>query len=107
MNITTILIILAVLVILYLIFRNVRKSSDKINQKGNESISTGTTGSAVGTTTSDEIPGEVLTAIFMALHENQEVVHDVENTVLTLEPVIRNYSPWNSKIYGLRELPRK
>jgi len=45
----------------------------------------------------------VLAAIFMALHEEQEVVHDYENTVLTMDRVIRNYSPWNSKLYGLRQ----
>lgn len=33
--------------------------------------------------------------------------HDVENTVLTIRKVARTYSPWSSKIYSLRDVPRK
>lgn len=54
-----------------------------------------------------EAPGEVYAAISMALHEMQDEVHDVEETVLTITRVKRSYSPWSSKIYTLRETPRK
>jgi Na+-transporting methylmalonyl-CoA/oxaloacetate decarboxylase gamma subunit len=54
-----------------------------------------------------EAPGEVFAAIAMALHEMQSDVHDVEETVLTITRVKRSYSPWSSKIYTLRETPRK
>lgn len=54
-----------------------------------------------------EVPGEVLAAIGMALHEMQNEVHDVEDTRLTITRVRRSYSPWSSKIYTLRELPHK
>ncbi len=74
------------------------------NEPGGEQ---GTTATAGKTSDEDRIPGEVLAAIFMALHEEQEVVHDYENTVLTMDRVIRNYSPWNSKLYGLRIPPRR
>ena len=67
----------------------------------------GSTMTAGATSNKEEIPEEVLAAIFMALHEEQEVVHDYENTVLTMDRVIRNYSPWNSKLYGLRQPPRR
>ena len=50
--------------------------------------------------------GEVFAAIAMALHEYQENVHDVENTVLTFGHIQRNYSPWNAKIYSLRQWPQ-
>jgi hypothetical protein len=50
-------------------------------------------------------PKEVYAAIAMALYELNEDVHDVESTVLTFYKADRTYSPWNSKIYGLRELP--
>jgi len=49
--------------------------------------------------------GEVIAAIVMALHEHLNA-HDNESSVLTINKVKRAYSPWNSKIYGLRELPR-
>ena len=50
-----------------------------------------------------QAPGEVYAAISMALHEMQDEVHDVEETVLTITRVKRIYSPWSSKIYTLRE----
>ena len=48
--------------------------------------------------------GEEIAAIVMALHEHLNA-HDTESTVLTINKVKRAYSPWNSKIYSLRELP--
>ena len=50
--------------------------------------------------------GEEIAAIVMALHEHLNA-HDQENTILTINKVKKAYSPWSSKIYGLRELPRK
>lgn len=50
--------------------------------------------------------GEEIAAIAMALHEHLNA-HDQETTVLTINKVKRAYSPWSSKIYGLRELPRR
>ncbi len=50
--------------------------------------------------------GEEIAAIVMALHEHLNA-HDTENTVLTINKVKRAYSPWSSKIYGLRELPHR
>lgn len=50
--------------------------------------------------------GEVFAAIAMALHEYQENVHDFEETILTINKVKRNYSPWSSKIYTLRQSPK-
>lgn len=52
-----------------------------------------------------EAPGEIFAAIAMAMHEMQNDVHDVEDTVLTITRVKRSYSPWSSKIYTLRETP--
>ena len=50
---------------------------------------------------------EVYAAIAMAIYAATEEVHDVEKTVLTIRPVARTYSPWSSKIYGLREIPKR
>ena len=54
-----------------------------------------------------QAPGEVYAAISMALHEMQDEVHDVEESVLTITRVKRSYSPWSSKIYTLRENPNR
>ncbi|MDD2538267.1 MAG: OadG family transporter subunit [Bacteroidales bacterium] len=54
-----------------------------------------------------ETSGETFAAIAAALHlyANENEVHDVESTILTIEQVRRNYSPWNSKIQSLRRSP--
>ena len=52
------------------------------------------------------ISGEVNAAIAMAIHLYFAEMHDNENTVLTINKVSRTYSPWSSKIYGLRQTPR-
>jgi len=56
--------------------------------------------------TQEEMSGEVNAAIAMALYMYQNEMHDYENTVLTINKVSRNYSPWSSKIYTLRKSPR-
>lgn len=53
----------------------------------------------------DHDSGEEIAAIVMALHEHFNA-HDEENTILTINKVKRAYSPWSSKIYGLREVPQ-
>ena len=52
------------------------------------------------------ISGEVNAAIAMALHLYYSEMHDKEDTVLTINQTSRTYSPWSSKIYGLRQHPR-
>lgn len=63
-------------------------------------------GSDVPVTEVEHDSGEEIAAIAMALHEHLNA-HDTENTVLTINKVKRAYSPWSSKIYGLRELPHR
>lgn len=52
-----------------------------------------------------ELSGEINAAIATAIHLYRNELHDNENTVLTIKKVSRRYSPWNSKIYGLRNNP--
>jgi hypothetical protein len=53
-----------------------------------------------------DINGEVAAVISAALHLYKNDEHDFENTVLTIKKVAKAYSPWSSKIYGLRKNPR-
>lgn len=53
-----------------------------------------------------EISGEISAAIGMALHLHFSEMHDRESAVLTINKVARIYSPWSSKIYGIRQFPR-
>jgi hypothetical protein len=48
---------------------------------------------------------EVAAAIALALDMHIKDIHDYEKTVLTIQKVMRPYSPWSSKIYGLRQIP--
>jgi len=50
---------------------------------------------------------EVSAAIAMALHLYFAELHDYERTVLTIKKVVRPYSPWSSKIYAMRNMPRQ
>ena len=54
-----------------------------------------------------DMSGEVNAAIAAAIHLYRTEMHDYENTVLTISKVSRTYSPWSSKIYGLRQDPRQ
>ena len=47
--------------------------------------------------------GEVIAAISIALKEYFSHPHDVEETHLTIRRLQKAYSPWNSKIYNLRQ----
>lgn len=54
----------------------------------------------------DHDSGEEIAAIAMALRDHLEA-HDTENTILTINKVKKAYSPWSSKIYSMRDLPRR
>jgi len=54
---------------------------------------------------SQEIPGEDIAAISMALHSYFSEAHDNESSIVTIQKVNKPYSPWSSKIYGLNALP--
>lgn len=103
MTITAMLVVFSALILLYLVFRFVGKSSTRISRKKRVEATPG----IAPESNREEISGEVLAAIFMALHEEQDKDHDLENTILTFEKVDKRYSPWSSKIHGLRELPRR
>ncbi len=52
------------------------------------------------------VTGEVNAAIGMALFMYLNEIHDEESGVITIKKISKRYSPWSSKIYGLRQHPR-
>ncbi len=54
----------------------------------------------------EEISGEINAAIATAIYLYRSELHDYEDTILTIKKVSRTYSPWSSKIYGLRNAPK-
>lgn len=53
----------------------------------------------------DEISGETLAAISLALHLYHQQMQGLEDAVITFKNAAKTYSPWSSKIYGLRKKP--
>ncbi len=51
------------------------------------------------------ISGEVTAAIAMAIYLNRDL-HDAESDILTIKKISKDYSPWSSKIYGMRYFRR-
>ncbi len=95
------------LILLYLAFKFIGNISIRLSKRNAMKVH-GITDKKVAHEKSIGVEsGEVFAAIAMALHEYQDNVHDVEDTVLTINKVKRNYSPWNSKIYTLRETPHR
>lgn len=105
MSVTAMSVVFLALILLYFIFKQIGNSAIKAGRKNAEKAA----GANKVAARPDDISGDVFAAIAMALHLHimQEEAHDVENTILTINKVARTYSPWSSKIYGLRELPNK
>jgi len=53
------------------------------------------------------VTNDELAAIAIALYKYSEIMRRHEEMVLTINKVSKVYSPWNSKIYGLRQSPTK
>lgn len=99
MTITAMLVVFTALILLYRIFKFTGRVSQnpikiKRDKKGSQEVEV-----------VQEISGEVFAAISTALFLYENEVHDHESTIITIERVSRRYSPWSSKIYGLRQIP--
>ena len=103
MTITAMAVVFIGLFLLYGAFKYVGKTAVKMSQRRARKLGVEHTHPQ----DQDIDEGAVLAAIATALYEVDEDVHDLENTVLTINKVTRRYSPWSSKIYGMRDLPRK
>jgi hypothetical protein len=96
-------VVFGALILLYVVFKNTKKIysinlKTLFSRKQKESVSV--------KATHEEITGEVNAAIALALHLYVSELHDHEDAVLTIKKVARTYSPWSSKIYGLRSLSK-
>ncbi len=100
--ITAMSVVFTGLLLLYIVFKNTRRlyaiNLRKIFSKSEKIIPV--------ISEDKDVSGEVNAAIAMALHLYRAEYHDHEEAVLTIKKVARTYSPWSSKIYALRRLPR-
>jgi len=104
MTVIAMFVVFSALAILFIIYKNMGKFFIRRGIAAKKSVDTVSSGKEEE---EEEMSGEVNAAIAMALHLFQSELHDYENTVLTIQKVSRNYSPWSSKIYTLRKTPNK
>ena len=97
-------IVLGALIILCLLFMGFGKISQSFMAK-KKLDSHGITPDEKSDDHEDVDSGETIAAIAAALAEHFGQNHDMEDTILTIRRMKRTYSPWNSKIHGLRQVP--
>ncbi len=105
--ITAMAVVFSALLVLFLLFNALGKvmqrmaASRKQSDKSAELLAT-------APKSNKTMGGEAeVVAITLALHQFQSELHDRQSTILTINRVARAYSPWSSKIYGLRQIPNK
>ena len=98
----TILLVFAGLIIILLVFKYAGKYMATANKKPAKLP----VEAEIPAIAKPDPSGEINAAIAMALYLYTSELHDQENPVITMIKVSRTYSPWSSKIYGLRKSPR-
>ncbi len=96
------LVVFLALVVLYLVFRYVMPLFFKIKMYRRAARE----GRALDDSEKQELSGEVNAAIATALYLYFDEIHDFESNVITIRKVSKSYSPWNSKLYNMRNLER-
>ncbi len=105
MSITAMAVVFIALILLFICFKLVGNLSMKLMRRKEMAAKGVTSISEARSQKLGKTSGEVYAAIAMALHEIQNDIHDIEETVLTISKVKRTYSPWSSKIHTLRQTP--
>ena len=108
-TLTSIAIVAMALVMLFFVFKymgefhikKAKKKADKLRSLQSGSVQ------AKGSKKDVFLTNEELTAIAIALYKYSEDLHDIEDTVLTINRAAKAYSPWSSKIYTLTQLPNR
>ncbi len=98
------LIVFTALVLLYFVFYYMPKIL-KLNLK-NIFQSKAKNQNEISPEEEEELSGETNAAISMALYLYMSELHDEESNIMTIEKVSKTYSPWSSKIYGLRNFSK-
>lgn len=97
-------IVIGALIILSLLFMGFGKISEMLLSK-KKAVAQGKNFDDVNDHEDHVDSGEAIAAIAMALAEHFNDQHDMESAILTIRRLRRAYSPWNSKIYNIRQNP--
>jgi Na+-transporting methylmalonyl-CoA/oxaloacetate decarboxylase gamma subunit len=95
-------VVFTALIFLYLTFKYIAKLYNvdlkkRIRRNRSESVQT---------EEPEDISGETLAAISLALQMYHQELQGLEDAVITIKNAAKRYSPWSSKIYGLRRTPK-
>lgn len=109
MAVTAMSVVFSALLLLYLSFRTIgnRNKAKLKAQAKKEAEAKGVAPAATKNAKVEGLTGEAIAAITIAVHMFEDELHDIESNVVTINKVARAYSPWSSKIYGLRQTPNK
>lgn len=107
MSITAMSVVFMGLIMLYLVFKTVGNISVKMGKRNAMKVHGITDKEEAKEKKLGQRAGEEFAAIGMAMHEYLDDVHDIEDMIITINKVKRTYSPWSSKIYTLRETPKR
>jgi hypothetical protein len=109
LTITCIVAVSISLTLLFFVFKYMGNYHSKKAGRKLTPVKTTQTGNviAAGEKKNRAITNDELAAIAIALYKYSEIMHRHEEMVLTINKVSKVYSPWSSKIYGLRQLPAK
>ncbi len=110
MAVTAMSVVFSALLLLYLCFRtigNANKAKLAAKAKKEAEAKGDTKPVAEKPAKKGGLTGEEIAAITIAVHMFEDELHDIESNVVNINKVARAYSPWSSKIYGLRQTPIK
>lgn len=107
MALTAMTVVFSGLLVLFLFFKLVGLTAVKMSKRNAMKVHGITDKEVAKEERFGKRSGEEFAAISMAMHEYFDDVHDIEDMIITINKVKRTYSPWSSKIYTLRETPRK
>ena len=96
------LIVFLALVLLYFVFRYVLPLFFKIKLYRRAARE----GRALDESELNVISGEANAAIATAIYLYLSEIHDEESNIITIRKISKSYSPWNSKIYNMRNFHR-
>lgn len=108
MAMTAMSVVFSALIVLYLCFKTIGKNMVRATlRKEQKTVQAMPADLKPAMKPDQDIIGEEIAAIAIALRRYEEDMHDIEYHVLTINRVARAYSPWSSKIYGLNNQPNR
>ncbi|MDR2937498.1 MAG: lamin tail domain-containing protein [Prevotellaceae bacterium] len=107
MAFTAMSVVFMALILLFLVFKHIGKAMSAPKKEAKKEEVRQTAVAPEKGEAKEPAAGAVYAAIAMALREYELEMMEMESNILTINKVAKAYSPWSSKIYGLRQNPTK